>query len=306
MSPYAASLLANRTARDLVAAPFPHLVASPALPAAAYDELARHFPSPDAILHGRSSDRNNSAARLPYFLADGNAAVDPRWQAFFAYHVSQRFWLDIVGVFGAMIRERYPALEGKVGRRLEDWRVVPRGETARIGRDADLELDCQFVVNTPVRELSAVRTLHLDGQDTLFSGLFYMREPADTVGGGELQLGRWRRAPRVLESRMIIPRDVEVVKTVPYAANLFTCFVNGPGSVHAVTPRGVTPLFRRYVNLIAKVGFDLFELAPVGKVARYLNARALKTVRESYLKGDRHRQAVPRGEPSPDRADGAA
>lgn len=292
------SLLAHSSPRDVATDPFPHLVVQQPVPEVRYGELVDRLPSPEVILHGRRSTRNNSAARLPFFLTVGNDAVDPAWQAFFTYHVSRAFWLDIVSVFGGAIRSRYPNLESAVGRTLEEWRVAPRGEHTRLGHDADVELDCQFVVNTPVREISAVRTAHLDAQDTLFSGLFYLREPEDTVSGSDLQLARWRRRPRFLESRMIIPRDVDIVKTIPYGANVFACFVNSVDSVHAVTPRGVTPLFRRYINLIAKVRPNLFDVPLAGKLTRCLHMRDLKSVRESFLQGDRIGQLPPGGAPA--------
>jgi hypothetical protein len=287
------SLLTGLTARDVATDPFPHLVIESALPAARYGQLADRFPAVDAILRGRNVERSNSAARLPFFLAEGNDAVDPDWRAFLATHVSQDFWRDIVAVFGPTIRAHYPTVEARVGRPLETWRTAPRGEEVRIGPEVDVELDCQFVVNTPVREVSAVRTVHVDGEDTLFSGLYYLREPGDGVGGGDLELGRWRRRPRFLPGRMILPGDVEIAKTVRYDANLFACFVNGPRSIHGVTPRGVTPLFRRYINIIAKVGFNLFEAPEVGKAAWYLHARQIKGVNDRFLRGDRNADASP-------------
>lgn len=306
MTPSAPSLLAQRALGDIAAEPFPHLVVKNPVPDDRYRRLVECLPEPDAILRGRDVRRSNSAARLPFFLAESNPAVDPAWQAFFSYHVSYDFWHDIVSVFGGVIRARYPTLEERVGRRLEDWRVVPRSEAVRIGSDVDVELDCQFVVNTPVRQVSAVRTAHVDGEDTLFSGLYYLRATDDATTGGDLQLGRWRRRPRFLPGRMIIPGDVDITKTIHYDANVFACFVNGSASVHAVTPREVTPLFRRYVNLIAKVGFNLFDAPPVGAVARYFNARALRRVTDRHLRGDRQtddqlmgaKESAPRDKPA--------
>lgn len=287
LSAFEASLLARSTPADVRTSPFPHLVRRDALPEPAYHTLVQRFPAPDTILHGRDMERSNFAARLPFFKVRDNQDVATDWRSFFATHVSQAFWLDIVRVFGSVIRARYPGLETRVGRRLEDWRVAPRSDAVKIGRDADVELDCQFVVNTPVRALSAVRTAHVDREDTLFSGLYYLREDGDD-SGGDLQLGRWqRRRPRFLPGRMIIPSDVELVETVPYEANVFTCFVNGADSIHAVSPRAVTPRFRRYINIIAKVETGLFAVPAVGPVGRLLRARELHAVEDKRLGGDR-------------------
>ena len=39
------------------------------------------------------------------------------------------------------------------------------------------------------------------------------------------------------------------VKTIPYKANTFVCFLNTPSAVHGVSERNVTQLPRRYMNL---------------------------------------------------------
>ena len=47
------------------------------------------------------------------------------------------------------------------------------------------------------------------------------------------------------------PKDVHVRATVPYRANQFVLFVNGPNAIHGVTPRSVTHFSRRLVNVVA-------------------------------------------------------
>jgi hypothetical protein len=42
-----------------------------------------------------------------------------------------------------------------------------------------------------------------------------------------------------------------VVKTVPYRANSYLCFVNSSEAVHGVSPRDTTDVPRRYINFIA-------------------------------------------------------
>ena len=56
------------------------------------------------------------------------------------------------------------------------------------------------------------------------------------------------------------PRDVELVATVPYAADTFVLFVNSLAAVHGVTPRQPTPATRMFFNLIGEVAFPLFDL----------------------------------------------
>ena len=54
---------------------------------------------------------------------------------------------------------------------------------------AEVMLDCQVAMNSPVRVRSAVRGPHLDGAGELFAGLLYFRHHNDHVStGGDLQV----------------------------------------------------------------------------------------------------------------------
>jgi hypothetical protein len=113
-------------------------------------------------------------------------------------------------------------------------------------------------MNTPVTKRSSVKTPHVDKYDKIFSALFYMRAHDDRTTGGDLDLYRWRRAPRFLKHR-VLPDDVEHMKTIAYAPNTYVAFVNSPQSVHGVSPRDVTTVPRRYINFIAEVPVRAFE-----------------------------------------------
>ncbi len=141
-----------------------------------------------------------------------------------------------------------------MGRRYEDWRVVPRGFPG----EADIHLDCQFVMNTPVTEVGSVKTAHVDLCDKIFSALFYFRDSADDTPGGDFEIYRWRRAPRFIKHRSM-NRDVEMVKIVKYEANAYACFLNSEQAVHGVSPRGITNVPRRYINFIAELPMKAFE-----------------------------------------------
>jgi hypothetical protein len=174
-------------------------------------------------------------------------------------------------VFGTHLRHEFPTLEERVGRRFEDWRVVPRGFSG----DADLRLDCQFVMNTPVKEVTSVKTPHVDLCDKIFSALFYFRNPADQADGGDFDIYRWRRDPRFIKHRSM-DRDVELVKTLPYTANSYACFVNSPHAVHGVSPRGITDMPRRYINFIAELPFKAFEPKQLNRLQRLWYANDIR------------------------------
>jgi len=59
--------------------------------------------------------------------------------------------------------------------------------------------------------------------------------------------------------------DIDLAKTVEYAANTFACFVNSDQAVHGVSPRGVTDIPRRYINFIAELPREAFQPTQIGR-----------------------------------------
>jgi hypothetical protein len=246
-------LLSDLRQEDILDTPFAHFTSRSAVPAEAYAALEADFPSIDIILDGRAA-ASNQAVRMTVKQVLNDRRISPLWRAFFEYHTSGAYWRDVVRLFGDRFRLAFPSLEARVGRRYEDWRVVPRG----FAGEADIHLDCQFVMNTPVTEVGSVKTAHVDLCDKIFSALFYFRREGDVTPGGDFEIYRWRRSPRFVKHRAL-DRDVEKVKTVPYAANAYACFLNSQQAVHAVSPRGVTNIPRRYINFIAELPIKAFE-----------------------------------------------
>jgi hypothetical protein len=136
-------------------------------------------------------------------------------------------------------------------------------------RGADLSIEFQFAINTPVQTASRVRARHVDNAKKLFSGLFYMREPDDDSVGGDLEICRWRATPEFknayvpghqISNTHVHDNQVDLVDTVEYRANMLVMFVNSPFAVHGVTMRQPTPHFRRYINFIAEVREPLYDM----------------------------------------------
>ncbi|MET1025530.1 MAG: hypothetical protein ABWY00_00075 [Dongiaceae bacterium] len=247
--------------------PYPHLVVQPVLPADIYERLNAEFPSLAFILNGRIDYGNNEAVRLCAKQVLDDRRISTLWRDFFAFHTSADYWHNIVTLFGPYFRTAFPGLEMRMGRRFEDWRVIPRGFSG----EAEVRLDCQFVMNTPVIQRSSVKTPHIDVCDKIFSGLFYFRDPADEVGGGDLNIYAWKRAPRFIKHRAM-ERDIALSETVRYSANTYLCFVNSQQSVHGVSPRDVTTFPRRYINLIAELPLNVFRPRQLNKLQRVLHA----------------------------------
>lgn len=256
---------------EVIDEPYAHYVRTEAVPGDVYDELAADFPSLEMILNGRSNYGNNEAVRMTVKQVLGDRRISPIWREFFEYHTSANYWRHVVRLMADRFRAEFPNLEERVGRRLEDWRVTPRG----FGGDADIRLDCQFVMNTPVTAKTSVKTPHVDLCDKIFSALFYFRDPADTTSGGDLDVYRWRHAPRFIKHRSL-DRDVQLVKTVPYAANTYLFFLNSAKAVHGVSPREVTPIPRRYINFIAELPMKAFEPKQLNRIQRMLFASEVR------------------------------
>ena len=269
------SILAGVRPVDVYSDPFCHLVRNACLPAQTYRNLAAAFPPTDVILAGREPRLVNAAARLPAFKVLDNAAIAPIWRDFFAFHTSDQFWKDIVRAFGTALRKTHPDLERQAGKALDDWRAGPRGAASEF----DVQLDCQFVVNTPWpagtaaqagrRQLS-VKTAHVDKRDTILSALLYFRDPDDRGAGGDLELYAWSREPRFLKPRVILPSDIELRGRVPYAANTLVAFVNSARAAHGVTSRAPSQFPRRYVNFIAEVPFAVFQTPMLGRLRQLM------------------------------------
>ncbi|WP_459858929.1 hypothetical protein [Dongia sp. agr-C8] len=246
-------LLSDVRVEDVFDDPYAHYTRRNVVPADVYAALEAEFPSLDMILGGRAA-ASNQAVRMTVKQVLNDRRISPLWREFFEYHTSGDYWRDVVRLFGDRFRRAFPNLEERIGRRYEDWRVVPRG----FAGEADLHLDCQFVMNTPVTEVSSVKTAHVDLCDKIFSALFYFRQAGDNTPGGDFEVYRWRRSPRFVKHRSL-NRDVEMVKIVQYEANAYACFLNSEQAVHGVSPRGITNVPRRYINFIAELPMKAFE-----------------------------------------------
>ena len=267
-----AAVIASRTPKmladvkpgDIITEPYAHYTKSDVVPAPLYQELADEFPTLATIVNERADIGSNEAVRMTVKQVLGDRRISPLWREFFEYHTSADYWRDVTRLFAVHFRREFPELEERVGRAYEDWRVVPRG----FAGEADVRLDCQFVMNTPVTRKSSVKTAHVDLCDKIFSALFYMRDPRDNSQGGDLDIYDWRREPRFIKHRAL-NRDVELVKTVPYRANSYLCFVNSAEAVHGVSPRDTTDVPRRYINFIAELPVKAFEPKQLGRLQRF-------------------------------------
>ena len=77
--------------------------------------------------------------------------------------------------------------------------------------------------------------------------------------GGDLEVQRLIKPPEFYGKLEIRDECVETVATVPYRPNQLIMFINGPVSIHSVTPRPATEECRRLVNITGELPGMLFK-----------------------------------------------
>src|SRR5262249_43952931 len=153
------------------------------------------------------------------------------WRDFVAYHASRAFYDEVVDLLGEHIVRMYPQVFPDVAA-LRALRVGVRDDDAA----SDLWLDAQISRHTPGRDASSVKSIHIDSEHKLFTGLLYLRGPRDDSTGGDLDVLRFRQdlTPaqwrRRYDGMFIDDAYVEPVMRVPYARNTLFLFVNGTNS----------------------------------------------------------------------------
>lgn len=251
------SLVGNVNDGDIREEPFPHVHCTAALDPDHYRDLAATYPNLADVCPPEMWARNNSGEAFSALPALEHGILSPAWRAFIEYHYSQAFYLDVVGLLGDRMRAAHPHLEDQLRKPLESLTVAPRPQPG----DADVMVECQFCINTPVRSASRVRGVHVDSPKKLFNALLYMRLDEDDSEGGDLDLCRFRDEPRFRQ--VAVPDDaVDAVDRVLYRANTLILIINSPFALHGVTPRQPTPHIRRYFNFLAELREPIFDLGP--------------------------------------------
>ena len=250
------SALGNCSPDEVSRSPYAHIVRNSVYPASVYDRLSETFPDEKLFLSHVPEVKNNQAVRICAADVIGNDLFSSDWQGYFSYHTSNEFWQDIVSVFGESLRKKYPDLEEVIGRPMHEWTAKRRGE---IG-EAEISLDLLFVINSAVKRASSVRPAHVDRRNKIFTGLLYMKQAQDPTPGGDLAMYRFKNGHMGFTGHYADLDHLEETNRIPYGSNTFIGFVNSDDSIHGVTPRPETPWVRRYINFVAELSFDAFDL----------------------------------------------
>ncbi len=242
-----------------------------ALPPDLYAELSARYPD-IATVAGAGTLKNNTLYLKSALEVIDNPVFADSWRAFFAYHCSREFYLEAIRLWRAVLDRSHPGVAASHGKALEDFTCGirrPGSEDNPANKNEDIQLDCQFGVNSPVSQVTSVRGPHTDSCYKLFAALLYVRAEGDDSSGGELELYRYRdpalryrsdqpvdpdfvkKGPMRALTR-IDPKLVEKVETIAYEPNTLVMWLNTPHSVHGVSPRGLTDWPRRYVNFLGE------------------------------------------------------
>jgi hypothetical protein len=278
------SVLRRTQASDVVDDPYPFVVVHDVLPNDICDALIADYPPLDIL--GVDAAQNNSRWSVTAWDASRNAAIADVWKALVAYHASPAFFDDFVRVFGSHVLRLYPEIFPDLAA-LRALRIGVR-ERDR-DDDCDLFLDAQISGNTAVRDASSVKTIHVDSEHKLFTGLLYLRSPQDDSIGGDLDVLRFRRdlTPaqwrRRYDGMFIDDSLVEHVTRIPYSRNTLVMFVNGPNALHGVTVRQPTQHLRLFMNLVGETRVKLFDVPQhwqtrVAKLPRLIKKRLRRVV----------------------------
>jgi hypothetical protein len=276
------SVLRRARAADVVADPFPFIVIHDALPDEICDALIAQYPPLDAL--AVDAAENNSRWSVPAWDAQQNSRVARIWQDLVAYHASREFFDDFVRVFGDHVVRLYPHVFPDIAT-LRAQRLGIRERDSM--ETCEFLLDAQVCGNTSVRDASSVKTIHIDSEHKLFSGLLYLRRPEDDSLGGDLNVVRFRADLTPAERRhrydgmFIDDALTEYVTTVPYRRNTLIMFLNGLESLHGVTVRQPTEHLRLFLNLVGETRRKLFDVPQhwqtrAAKLPRLIKKRLLR------------------------------
>mgnify|MGYP001372752614 CR=1 FL=1 len=246
------SILSNAKSSMVVLKPFPHIIIQDAIPQNFADQLTTKFPK---NLYDLSYD--NKRIDINSYKAIHSNHISPEWRDFVAYHSSKDFFAEFIDIFNVALQD-YRDVDFDD---LKNLQVGRREEHSFSSKD--FLLDAQISLNTPALTKNSVRQAHVDNENKLFSGLFYLRQPDDHSTGGNLQLCSWpinysekQKLKNYREG--VHAKHYEIFKEVEYQNNIAILFLNSLDALHCVTPRDPTSNIRTFMNLVCETPHNIF------------------------------------------------
>jgi hypothetical protein len=242
--------------------PFPHLIIDEALPPAAYQALVEHMPSDDYLCASQSRGPNRYHRRSSReILKASDALVHPVWKRFVRQHLAADFFESACHAFNGHLLETDRRLMERAGRRLSEMKPLQRGQRS-LFRKSRTWLECQISLVTPTERYASPLGPHLDRENTVWAGLYYLGNHPSEIGG-DLLFYRFKHPARreYWRDRMIPPSLVEIVKVVEARENRLVMFLHGPDAVHGVSPREPNRASRKAVNLVCEFPFKVWDVS---------------------------------------------
>ena len=260
------SVLQNASRTEIKYDPVPHIVIKNCLPENYYSLLEKSYISDDQLMKYNPikkklmfPDKNVRVNILFNDVAFENVKWPHSdiWTKFVRYHVSEKFFKDLLRLFGPEIKTICPQLEPKLGTTLEQAPVkcYKKNMIYDYKNSKSIFLDGDIGINTTSNITSSVRKYHVDGMQKIFGGLFYFKRTDDDATGGDLEFYRlkYNQSLTVNKSVELKKNQLEFVSKVKYQANTAVFWLNSPNAIHNVTPRGPSKVSRRLVYFSGRV-----------------------------------------------------
>ena len=253
------SILSKAKSSMVVLKPFPYLVIQDAIPQNFANKLTSQFPLDLFDLF-----QDNKRIDINSYQATHNQNISKEWRDFIAYHSSNEFFYEFINIFKIALEDCYNLDFDS----LKNYKVGRREEHSFLSKD--FLLDAQISINTPALTKNSVRQAHVDNENKLFSGLFYLRQPDDNSIGGNLQLCKWpsnynKKIKLKTYKEGLHENYYEVFDEISYQNNIAVIFLNSLDALHCVTPREPTAKTRTFMNLVGEMPYDIFTKYTYGE-----------------------------------------
>jgi hypothetical protein len=244
------SVLQNKKTIQLKFDKFPYLIIDDALPIDLYNKLNDDFPSYNKII-GKNDFKENFAYRYNANLSLKDPDITKEWKEFVEYHTSYEFLEEFYTIFGESIKKIYNVEKEKLFNK--------NSIGVRFEKQNHLNLDCQFVINTPTSGKTSVIEPHLDNPVELYAALLYMKDDDDNSKGGNLTTYSFKDKPSFYGKSRVRHEKINLIEEIEYKKNRLVMFLNTPYSLHGVSQRNKTNFYRKYINIIGDYNFELFN-----------------------------------------------
>ncbi len=241
-------VLKNLKREDIKRDPFTYLKIQNCLDEKIYNELDKTFINYKHFNY--KEDDNNICYRISSL--EFKKKKTNLWNEFIEYHTSKEFFKKISDIFDKDISNFNLKNSDSIGKRFD---IFYRSKLFR----KSINLDCQLVINTPVKRTSEVVEPHLDSLREIYAGLLYMKNKDDFFSGGDLIIYSYINKKLYGKSRAK-KEDIIIKDKIEYKANQLAFFINSPLALHGVSSRDPNHNFRKYINIIGETEKPLFSI----------------------------------------------